>query len=308
MQPFRSILVDIDAGVAAHPALERAVRLARSCGARLRIVDVLSVPSAARQYLRSEIERGLVDRRREQLADLAAAATGVEADSTLLMGRPSIALIQEVLRSGHDLLLRSHARDMASGPRPFGPIDMQLFRQCPCPVWVVGPGVPPSHPLVVGAVHANPEGATEQALNARSIDLTLLVSELEQGSAAVLQAWAPYAEQVVRSFYNDADLASYVEDARQQANQDFSSLTRAFGDRLAGARLELRKGEAEDVIPEFVVAEGADLVVMGTVARTGIAGLVIGNTAERLLQRIPCSVLAVKPDGFESPVTLGESA
>ena len=58
------------------------------------------------------------------------------------------------------------------------------------------------------------------------------------------------------------------------------------------------------VIPEFVVGHGTELVVMGTVARGGIAGLLIGNTAERVLRKLPCSVLAVKPDDFVSPVIL----
>ena len=61
------------------------------------------------------------------------------------------------------------------------------------------------------------------------------------------------------------------------------------------------------MIPPFVVAEGIDLVVMGSVARAGIAGMLIGNTAERLLRRLPSSVLVVKPDRFESPVPLGAS-
>jgi len=38
------------------------------------------------------------------------------------------------------------------------------------------------------------------------------------------------------------------------------------------------------------------------VARTGIPGLVIGNTAERILNGLVCSVLTVKPDGFVTPV------
>jgi hypothetical protein len=50
------------------------------------------------------------------------------------------------------------------------------------------------------------------------------------------------------------------------------------------------------VITEFILAEGIDLVVMGTMGRTGIAWRLVGNTAERVLQRSPCSVLAVKPD------------
>jgi universal stress protein E len=66
--------------------------------------------------------------------------------------------------------------------------------------------------------------------------------------------------------------------------------------------VELVEGEPEDAIARFVESQGIDMVVMGTVARTGIAGLVMGNTAERVLQRLRGSVLAVKPPGFKSPV------
>ena len=77
-----------------------------------------------------------------------------------------------------------------------------------------------------------------------------------------------------------------------------------FGGRLAETRSTLRRGEPDEVIPRFAVAERIDLVVMGTVARAGIAGMLIGNTAERVLLKLPCSVPTVKPDGFESPVRL----
>ena len=46
----------------------------------------------------------------------------------------------------------------------------------------------------------------------------------------------------------------------------------------------------------------ADLLVMGTISRTGIAGLVLGSTAERMLGLVDCSILAVKPRGFETTV------
>jgi len=45
-----------------------------------------------------------------------------------------------------------------------------------------------------------------------------------------------------------------------------------------------------------------DLLVMGTVCRTGSPGLIIGNTAERVLDSVKCSVLTVKPAGFVSPI------
>jgi nucleotide-binding universal stress UspA family protein len=43
---------------------------------------------------------------------------------------------------------------------------------------------------------------------------------------------------------------------------------------------------------------------MGTVARTGISGFLMGNTAETILNQIDCSVLAIKPPDFQTPVTL----
>ena len=65
-------------------------------------------------------------------------------------------------------------------------------------------------------------------------------------------------------------------------------------------------GTAATVIPELARQLHADLVAIGTVARTGIAGWLIGNTAEAILEQLQCSVVAVKPSGFVSPVTLSE--
>jgi hypothetical protein len=49
------------------------------------------------------------------------------------------------------------------------------------------------------------------------------------------------------------------------------------------------------------------LLVMGTAARSGVAGTLVGNTAERILSRIKCSVLALKRSTFSCPVHLEES-
>jgi len=60
------------------------------------------------------------------------------------------------------------------------------------------------------------------------------------------------------------------------------------------------------VIPELVKHKDIDLIVMGTIGRTGIPGMIMGNTAERLLDRVECSILAIKPEGYISPVTLAK--
>ena len=62
------------------------------------------------------------------------------------------------------------------------------------------------------------------------------------------------------------------------------------------------RGRADEKILEFVHSNNIDILVMGTVARTGIPGLIIGNTAENIFHKINCSLIALKPDGFVSPV------
>jgi len=306
MQSFKSILVDIDAMASAHPALERAVLLARRSGAKLTVVDLVTVPPHAHHYLPVDVQESLVRDRREQLAQIGREIRDVHAEVKLLVGRPATLLIEEVLRSNHDVVMRSHARDLtASGPRPFGAVDMELLRTCPCPVLLVRHGQPTSKPRIACAVDASAEDADAQALNAKIVELALLMAQyLDSAPPTLFHAWVPFAERTMRRHVTDDKFAAYLEDARQHAASTLARIARSFENRLDERQMVLRRGEPQDVIPEFVVAEGVDVLVMGTVARGGIPGMLIGNTAERVLRKLPCSVLTVKPDGFVSPVRL----
>ena len=68
--------------------------------------------------------------------------------------------------------------------------------------------------------------------------------------------------------------------------------------------LLLPRGLPQQEIPEVVEHRDIDLIIMGTVNRTGIPGLLIGTAAETILAAVQCGVLAVKPEGFVTPVTL----
>ena len=98
------------------------------------------------------------------------------------------------------------------------------------------------------------------------------------------------------------------EDRRRRWLREFvEKCCRPFGEeasRYLKPEFHLVQGPAQDVVPNCAKDLGAELIVMGTVGRTGIPGFFIGNTAEKILTRIDCSVLAVKPAGFVSPVTV----
>ena len=71
-------------------------------------------------------------------------------------------------------------------------------------------------------------------------------------------------------------------------------------------RFWLAQGDPDEEVIKAVGQLDVDVIVMGTVGRVGVSGLLIGNTAEKVLRLVECSVLAVKPAGFVSPVTLDD--
>ena len=106
-------------------------------------------------------------------------------------------------------------------------------------------------------------------------------------------------------------MIEYVEGMRRQHAEALDSLMRKVAKSELGDALNylkphkhLERGWARKVIPALARRIDADLIVMGTVVRTGVPGFIMGNTAETILNQIDCSVLAIKPDGFVTPITL----
>ena len=99
-------------------------------------------------------------------------------------------------------------------------------------------------------------------------------------------------------------LDTMLAEARDQSQRNLDDLLATYPLRDLRHQIHLLEGEPRVLIPELARDEQIDLIVMGTVCRTGIPGFIIGTTAEDVLQHVDCSVLAVKPDGFVTPVTV----
>jgi nucleotide-binding universal stress UspA family protein len=109
------------------------------------------------------------------------------------------------------------------------------------------------------------------------------------------------------------DSSSYVEREQERHRKALYRLVEELRDwsgkeayDYLSPGFHLPMGSAKKVIPPLAAELRADLIVMGTVARTGISGVIIGNTAETILDQLTCSVLAIKPPGFKTPVKLDE--
>jgi nucleotide-binding universal stress UspA family protein len=306
MVSIRKILVDIDAAAIPHPALEAAVKLARRLSAALKIVDVVpELPWISRALGSESIERDLVSYRQDRLATMAACLTseGLSVETGVLRGRPALAIVREVIDSGHDLVVRSH--DTVGWPdkgKQFGAIDMHLLRLCPTPVWLVDARAGSAPRRVLIAMNADPADAAERDINLHIADVTAALVRPDATEMTLLQAWTPFGEQLVRSRMQKTELSAYVETARTRAVEGVRALLPEVRGRLGEVGVEVIQGDPATAISQFAEERSVDLVVMGSVARAGIQGLVMGNTAESVLQRLRCSVLVIKPKGFRSPM------
>lgn len=276
-------------------------RLAAAMGADLTLADVVEdIPPIARRVLpRSWNLPALV--RAQKLAQLERSAalarrSGASPKTVLLTGSPMRALVRETVRGGHDLL--------AVGATPSGTVECvdasatRLLRECPYPVLLVNSSRRRRRPRVLVAVDTAPWfAAGTDELAVKLFDIARGLAEKLEGELHVLHVWAPYGQRFLRGgVLADAEVQQYVLSTREEARQELERMIAPFRAHVAPAGVHLVQGDPRSVIAKFATRRRTDLLVMGTVARSGVAGRIVGNTAEAVVTRLPCSMLVVRPD------------
>jgi universal stress protein E len=163
----------------------------------------------------------------------------------------------------------------------FGSTGLKLLRLSPGAVWLVKPREDDNDSTdIIAATDGGNVGAdvivTAVPL-AKSLNARLHIVHAVEGEAGTSEA-LPQAEALVH---------------QQLANTDYRTLP-------FGVKLHIKSGSPDQCILDAVKEVNADLVVLGTSSRTGVSGLLPGSTVERLLPELPCSVMAIKPEGFRS--------
>jgi len=324
MKRFKNILCVIDPDKTPSTALERAVTLAENNQAKLTLVAVTervtSVNIAAESgAMTVEPQQALVDRVTQGLETLAAPyRERLAVQVGVLIGTSFLEIIREVLRGQHDLVIKIPEQQSWLA-RLLGSDDMHLLRKCPCPVWLIRPDEPSNYQRILAAVdvddaHPAAELETRHALNRQTLEMALSLALSDFAELHVVHVWDAIGEGAMRGAFMskpEEEIVAYVEQVRRHYADRLDALMREVTDRVGvdamkylNPRVHLVKGFARRDIPVLAEQIKAELIVMGTVARTGIPGFVMGNTAETILNQIDCSVLAIKPPGFVTPVTL----
>jgi len=304
MKAFNKILCYAEPLEHAETALQRALDMAASNGAQLTLASLVAeIPIPA-----AHIQQSFVEIRQAELTDLLGRVERHDVPVDIQVGVSnlgSIELIKTVIRHHYDLLIKPTDSTGHGSHLLFGHQDQRLLRKCPVPVWIVKPQHKGRIKNILAAIDVDPEVAANAELNGRIVELARSLAELYQSKLHVVHAWHMYGEDMLRGARSQLPEV-HVDLILQQSHDLHRKWLESFLGQSAlqhgDFTLHMEKGEPAQVIAALVEQQDIDLTIMGTVARTGIPGFIIGNTAEKILGAIDCSVLAIKPGSFTSPI------
>ncbi len=314
MKRFKNILFFADGGTEAGPALERAVALARVNDARLTVIDVAEEQESSAEIesdFGSDLNSILKEHRRQALERMSEPFD--EPDDIIytrvLTGTPFIEVIRSVLGNRHDLVIKACRPPEGLSECLLGGNDMHLMRKCPCPVWIERPAAALPYRRILAAVDPVDDESKDSARLV--MDLASSLAQRESAQLSVVHVWRMHGESMLRSGFariSEAELERRIEQTRLCHKDNLNRLLAHYDLSTDSPEVHLLKEAPAAAIDGLTRELKADLIVMGTLGRTGIPGFFIGNTAEEVLQTTTASVLAVKPKDFISPVTVPQMA
>jgi universal stress protein E len=173
--------------------------------------------------------------------------------------------------------------------------DWQLIRKLECPLWFVKPGKWKTPIHVVAAVDPLHKNDKQANFDRKIIEYARDIANKYDGDLTLFHAYQRLEEigaRVKWSIKPERLPVDQLDDSiREEHKKALQALATAC-DVAEGAVHQL-PGRTEDLLPTFARANGASVVVMGALARSGLKKRILGNTAARVLDQLPCDVLVI---------------
>lgn len=297
---YRDILLIADPERESSAALRRARRIARHCGARLHleVFDYRSVIATAGAVDRAAGERARRELDEGRAAWLAARAhelaeEGLDVRTGLTWGGPVHEhVVARVMRRPPDLVVKDVALDtpLHEQLQPTA-LDWQLLRLCPVPLLLVSGAAEALPRRVIAALDPMAPGGP-------ALDEQILAAAAALAGACRASLHAAHAFEALPAPARAE--ASAATDLRAVHRARFEAA--AARRDIAPARRHFLEGAPEAALPGLAVDPAGDVLALATVSRAGRERIVVGSTIERLVGRLGCDVLAVKPEGFAADV------
>ncbi|MBW4051788.1 MAG: universal stress protein [Proteobacteria bacterium] len=285
-------------------------RLALTLDAQVELfhcADAAAPPGTGAQGTERAI-RERVRSRRQQLEGLAGRMRmgGVRVRTSVRWDHPAYAgIVRQVQRHKPSFLI-AHPTERGRAKRLWlGRNDFKLIEACPCPVLFMKTRRPYTDTVVLAAIDPGHAHGKPAALDMEILGWASRLRDALSAKLLVFHAHGPW-EQAMRSeplFQRAPEAVRADVAAAWRHTLEGGALELAERYAVPRRRVRIAEGAAPETLARFAQEMIADILVMGAAARSGIGRLLIGQTAERVLDALDCDVLIVKPPGFRSSVS-----
>jgi universal stress protein E len=227
------------------------------------------------------------------------AGTGITVSTSVVDERPaSDAIIARALEINPAYVVKGTAYHSPAERATFTYTDWRLIRKLDFPLWLVKATDWPEQPVIVAAVDpANPEEQTAKLCEA-ILEAAGTVASASNGDLQLLHTYERLVEIGRRAMFAfkpvKLPIEELEENLRSMHRQKLDELARAHD--IPDDAVHQLPGSTQEILPMFARAQGADLVVMGALARSALKRRVVGSTAEKVLDHLPCDILIVRPE------------
>jgi universal stress protein E len=316
MHKIKQIMSVIDPTVDAQPAMERAAFIAGKTGAELELFicyynEYLSgdrlFDSPSLEKARNEIIGGH-EKHLEKLAE-PLRESGLTVKTTAVWDHPLYeGIVRHAAATGADLVFKDTHHHSAVSRALLTNTDWNLIRTCAVPVWLVKPRELQAKPTIIAAIDPLNEHDKPAALDDEILILSKTLAEATSGEVRAFHSYDPRiaVATATANAYIPVSLPfdEIEKQMREQHEKRFSEVVEFHG--IDKEQTHLVAGLTHEELPDLATKLNADVVVMGAVSRNRWKRLFIGATAERTLEHLPCDLLIVKPDWFQTPSDISD--
>lgn len=301
----KRILAVVQADNPEQPALSRAIEIARKTGAEVHALLVVydfsydmttMLTRSEREAMRDAVTKDRIAWAEKNLTRYDDYDVKVAVEWS---DKRYEAITRYTINRQIDLVVKATRKHDDFASVLFTPTDWHLLRKCPAPVLLVKAHAWPEHGNIVAAVNVGTEDKEHAKLNDKLTGIAKDYAELLSGQVHLINAY-PSAPLNIAIEIPDFNPETYHNAVRNHHVQEMENHSAKFG--IGVANCHVVEGLPDIAIPKVTEQLDAELVVIGTVGRTGLSAAFLGNTAEHVIDNLNCDVLAVKPDGFTSPV------
>ena len=298
---YGRILVVTDCLDSSQSVHETAENLARQHNASVKFIDTMITPGFTSRWLSPNagdvFEMVLADKQK-RLAALASEfqAAGISTDHDVLFGKSSQVITQEAIDWEASLVVRYMKGVRSKYPGNYGNTARALMSYCPVPLLFVGK-TPINQPNVLACIDTEHADSENESILA---DAFCLARHRERLSG--VYCWEMYGHDLMQKRMSEKTFQQSIEFAESIHRRSFENFVDTHDLSMIGNGFRMENGEPSLLIPKICQREKIDVVVMCSATLNHPLRRYFGSTVEVVLEKIPCSLLIVKPTGFVTPI------